>query len=187
MYRSKYSGDNMQSEKPKFIFNCQKCGLCCGKDVEVLFCDIEKWSRDGTIYQIFEDLVISGQPHSPVIGFERADGKCKMFNSESKECKIYHSRPIACQAYPLKYDGNGFFLRDSDCPGLNIGEMSHESLVGIRKAAMQEHEDKNRTAAVLPALQALLLKDMAKKSEEAFSKLSDDEKAKLEEILKKEN
>jgi hypothetical protein len=52
---------------------------------------------------------------------------------------------------------------------------------------MQEHEDKNRTAAVLPALQALLLKDMAKKSEEAFSKLTDDEKAKLEEILKKEN
>jgi hypothetical protein len=65
--------------------------------------------------------------------------------------------------------------------------MSHGSLADIRKAAMQELEDKNRTAAVLPALQALLLKDMAKKSEEAFSKLNDDEKAKLEEILKKEN
>jgi Fe-S-cluster containining protein len=177
----------MQSEKPKFIFNCQKCGQCCEKDVEVLFCDIEMWSKDGTIYQIFEDLVVFGQPQAPVIRIEKADGKCKMFNLESKECKIYHSRPIGCRAYPLKYDGNGFLLRDNDCPGLNIGEMSRESLEEIRKSATQEYEEKNRTDAVLPALQAMLLKDMAKKSEEAFSKLTDDEKAKLEEILKKEN
>ncbi len=177
----------MQSEKPKFIFACQKCGQCCEKDIEILFCDIEKWSKDGTIYQIFNDLVICGEPQAPIIGFEKADGKCKMFNSESKECRIYHSRPIACKAYPLKYDGNGFFLRDSDCPGLNIGEMSRESLDEVRKAAIDEHQDKNRTSAVLPALQALLLKDMAKKSEDAFSKLTEDEKAKLEEILKKEH
>jgi uncharacterized protein len=177
----------MQSEKPKFIFNCQKCGQCCEKNVEILFCDIEKWSRDGTIYQIFEDLVVCGEPQAPIIGFERMDGKCKMYISESKECKIYNNRPIACRAYPLKHDGNGFFLRDSDCPGLNNGDMSRESLEEIRKAAREEYQDKNRTAAVLPALQALLLKDMAKRSEEAFSKLTDNEKAKLEEILKKEH
>lgn len=176
----------MQSDKPKFVFNCQKCGQCCEKDIKILFCDFERWSRDGTIYQIFEDLIISGEPQAPVIRFERTDGKCKMFNSESKECKIYQSRPITCRAYPLKYDGNGFFLSDSVCPGLNIGEISRESLGEIRKTAIEEHEDKNRTAAVLPVLQALLLKDMAKRSEEAFSKLNDDEKAKLEEILKKE-
>jgi Fe-S-cluster containining protein len=177
----------MQSEKPKFIFTCQKCGQCCERGVEVLFCDIERWTRDGTIYRIFEDLVVSGEPEAPIIGLERADGKCKMFNSESKECNIYNSRPIACRAYPLKYDGNGFLLKDSDCPGLNIGEMSRESLEEVRKAAIEEHEDKNRMAAILPALQALLLKDMAKRSEEAFSKLTDEEKAKLEDIMKKEH
>jgi uncharacterized protein len=176
----------MQDTKPKFIFTCQKCGRCCKKDVEIYFCDIERWSKDGTLYQIFPDLTISGDSQAPSLGLEKADGKCKMSNPESKECKIYHNRPLACRAYPLKYDGNGFFLKDEECPGINKGEMIRESLEEIRKAAIEEYEDKNRTAAILPTLQALLLKDMAKKSEEAFSKLTDEEKAKLEEMFIKE-
>jgi proteasome lid subunit RPN8/RPN11 len=63
--------------------------------------------------------------------------------------------------------------------------MNKEALEEIRKAAVEEHEDEACTAAVLPMVQALLLSDMAKKSEEAYSKLSEEEKAKLEEIFKK--
>jgi Fe-S-cluster containining protein len=176
----------MQETKPKFIFTCQRCGKCCEQDVVVYLDDIERWSKDGTIYEIFPHLAVSGEPVASALHLVREDSRCKMYDSEIKGCKIYENRPLACRAHPLKHDGNGFLLRDEECPGLNKGEMSREALEEIRKAAIQEHEAEARTAAILPTLQALLLSDMAKKSEEAYSKLTDEDKAKLDEVLKKE-
>ena len=178
--------DDMQDAKPKFIFTCQECGKCCEREVAVYLSDIERWSKDGTIYQVFPNLIVSGESMPLSLHLEREDGKCKMFDSESKKCKIYDNRPLSCRAYPLRHDGTGFLLRDEECPGLNKGEMSRETLEEIRKDATQEHEAEVHTAAILPTIQALLLSDMAKKSEEAYSKLTDEEKAKLEEIMKKE-
>jgi Fe-S-cluster containining protein len=146
--------------------------------------DIERWSKDGTIYQVFPDLTVSGESLALSLHLERADGKCKMFDPEGKKCKIYDNCPLSCRAHPLRHDGTGFLLRD--CPGLNKGEMSRQALDEIRKDAIQEYEAEVHTAAVLPTIQALLLSDMAKKSEEAYSKLTDEEKARLEEIMKKE-
>jgi uncharacterized protein len=177
---------DMQDAKPKFIFTCQMCGQCCEREIAIYLSDIERWSKDGTIYQVFPDLTVSGESVALSLHLERADGKCKMYDPESKKCKIYDNRPLSCKAYPLRHDGTGFLLKDEDCPGLNKGEMSRETLEEIRKNAIQEHEAEVHTAAVLPTIQALLLGDMAKKSEEAYSKLTDEEKAKLEEILKKE-
>lgn len=178
--------DDMQDAKPKFIFNCQGCGHCCEREVAIYLSDIEKWSKDGTIYQIFPNLTISGESVTLSIHLEREDGKCKMYDSENKKCRIHDNRPLSCKAYPLRHDGRGFLLGDEECPGLNKGEMSQQTLEEIRKSAIQEHEAEMHTAAVLPTIQALLLGDMAKRSEEAYSKLTDEEKAKLEEILKKE-
>jgi uncharacterized protein len=176
----------MQETKPKFIFTCQRCGKCCEQDVVIYLDDIERWSKDGTIYEIFPHLAVSGEPVASALRLKREDAKCKMYNPESKECKIYGNRPLACRAYPLKHDGNGFLLKDEECPGLNKGEMSREALEEIRKAAIEEHEAEARTAAILPIIQALLLSDIAKKSEEAYSKLTDEDRAKLDEVLKKE-
>jgi uncharacterized protein len=176
----------MQEAKPKFVFNCQRCGRCCEQDVAVFLSDIEEWSRDGTIYQVFPELSISDDLGILSIRIEREDGKCKMFDLEKKECKIYDHRPVACRAYPLKHDGSGFLLRDKECPGLNVGEMSREALEEIRTSAREEYDEGMSTVSVLPVLQALLMKDVAKKSEEAYSKLTDEEKAELEKILKKE-
>lgn len=147
--------------------------------------DIERWSKDGTVYQVFPHLTVSGESLALSLHLEREDGKCRMYDPASKECKIYDNRPQVCKAYPLMHDGSGFLLRDKECPGLDKGEMSKKALEEIRKAAVEENEDEARTAVVLPMVQALLLSDMAKKSEEAYSKLSEEEKAKLEEILKK--
>ena len=178
--------DDMQDAKPKFIFTCQECGKCCEREVAIYLGDIERWSKDGTIYQVFPNLTVSGESAPLSLHLEQENGKCKMFDPEGKKCKIYDNRPLSCRAYPLRHDGTGFLLRDEECPGLSKGEMSREALEEIRKDAIQEHEAEVHTAAVLPTIQALLLSDMAKKSEEAYSKLSDEEKAKLEEILKKE-
>jgi Fe-S-cluster containining protein len=178
-------GDDMQETKPKFIFTCQRCGRCCERDVKIYLNDIERWSKDGTVHHVFPHLTVSGESMALSLHLVREDGKCKMYDPASKDCKIYDNRPQVCRAYPLMHDGSGFLLRDKECPGLDKGEMSKEALEEIRKAAVEEHEDEARTAAVLPMVQALLLSDMAKKSEEAYSKLSEEEKAKLEEIFKK--
>jgi Fe-S-cluster containining protein len=176
----------MQETKPKFVFTCKRCGQCCERDTKIYLIDIERWSKDGSIYQIFSDLAIYGEPVATSIHLKIEDDKCKMFNSDSKECKIYNNRPISCKAYPLKYDGNGFLLSDPKCPGLEDGQMSKEALDEIRTAAVEEFNEESRILTVLPLVQALLLAEMAKKSEEAYSKLSDEERAKLEEILKKD-
>lgn len=175
----------MEEAKPKFIFNCQRCERCCERDISIYLNDIERWSKDGTIYQVFPSLTISAESMAVSLNLEKEDGKCKMYDPASKECKIYNSCPIVCRAYPLMHDGSGFLLRDKDCPGLNKGEMTAESLDEMRKAAIEENEDEKRTATILPMLQAILMGQMAKKSEEAYSKLSEEEKAKLEEIFKK--
>jgi len=177
-----------QDTRPKFVFTCQRCGRCCEQEqgIAVYLSDIERWAKNGTIYQVFPGLSISMDPESISIRLETEEGRCKMYNSESKECSIYEDRPLACRAYPLKHDGSGYLLRDKECPGIGKGEMSKEALLEIRGAAVDEHQDEARTAAVLPALQAILLKEMTKQSEEAYGKLSDEERAKLEEILKKE-
>jgi Fe-S-cluster containining protein len=184
--RVKLQGDDMPETKPKFIFTCQRCGRCCERDVSIYLNDIDRWSKDGTIYKVFPHLSVSGESMALSLHLESEDGKCKMYDPASKECKIYDNRPEVCRSYPLKHDGSGFLLRDKECPGLNKGEMSKEALEEIRKAAVEEHEDEACTAAVLPIVQALLLSDTAKKSEEAYSRLTDEEKAKLEEILKKD-
>lgn len=175
-----------QDAKPKFIFNCQECGHCCEREVAVYLSDIERWSKDGTIYQVFPNLTLPDESVQSSLRLERTDGKCRMFDIEGKRCRIYDHRPLSCRAFPLSHDGTGFLLGDNKCPGLNKGEMSRQSLEEIRSVAIHEHEAEMHTAAVLPTIQALLLSHMARKSEEAYSKLTDEDKARLEEILKKE-
>jgi Fe-S-cluster containining protein len=176
----------MQDAKPKFIFTCQGCGQCCERDIPVYLSDIERWSKDGTIYQVFPNLTVSSDPVRLSLHLEKEGEKCEMYDPDSKKCKIYDNRPLSCRAFPLRHDGTGFLLRDEKCPGLNMGEMSRQALEEIRKDATLEHVAEMQTAAILPTVQALLLSDMAKKSEEAYSKLTDEEKTKLDEILKKE-
>jgi Fe-S-cluster containining protein len=176
----------MPDAKPKFVFTCQRCGRCCERDVEVSLGDIERWSEKGVIYQVFPHLSIPSDSPAVSMYLEMEDGKCSMYDSESKSCRIYDDRPQSCMAYPLEFDGSGFLLRDKDCPGIGQGEMNREALEEIRQAARDEHDGEMRTAFVLPMLQGIFLKEIAKRSEEAIGKLSDEERAKLEEILKTE-
>jgi hypothetical protein len=121
----------------------------------------------------------------PSIQLERENGKCKLYDIDKKECLIYISRPIACRAYPLKWDGKVYLIRDEECSGLNKGEMTREGLEEIRTAAKNEHAEEERTSMNLPIIHAILLKEILKKSESEFSKLPDEEKEKIKEIFKK--
>ncbi|NTW19732.1 MAG: YkgJ family cysteine cluster protein, partial [Nostocales cyanobacterium W4_Combined_metabat2_030] len=73
-------------------------------------------------------LTLKDDNEIPSILLERENGKCKMYDAERKECLIYNSRPIICSAYPLKWDGNHYLIRDENCPGLDNGVMTQEGL-----------------------------------------------------------
>ncbi len=177
----------MVDNKPRFVFTCQRCGQCCEKDrkIWIFLGDIERWSKDGTIFKVFPNLDVIDENNIPSIQLERENSKCKMYDIEKKECRVYNSRPISCNAYPLKWNGKAYLIRDEECSGLNKGFMTQESLEEIRNAAKKEHEEEERTLTNLPIIQAILLKDFIKKSESELDKLSEDEREKIKEIFGK--
>ncbi len=102
---------------------------------------------------------------------------------EKNDCTIYDSRPVSCQAFPLGFNGKNFILTTEDCQGVGKGKMTKESLEEIRISADAGYHAKVRTIAILPALQAIILKEAMNKSEEAVSKLSSEDKEKLKTIF----
>lgn len=168
---------------PKFVFNCQRTGRCCGArdSIDVHIDDIEQWWTGGNFAKIYPELqtVTDGGP--PVRMEIRKEGACPFL--EDADCSIYDFRPISCQAYPLGFNGKNFVLTDDECPGIGKGKMTAESLEEMRNAARAEYHARVRTAALLPALHAIILRDTIEASEEALSKLSDDDKERLKKIF----
>lgn len=174
----------MENSKPKFVFSCQKCGRCCenGAEIKVYLDDIERWTKDGSVHQIFPNLSISdGFALNFIV--EKDEAKCKLYDAEKKECTVYHRRPLACRAFPLKFDGTGFLISDQNCPGLGQGEMTKEALEEIKSAAKNEYNEALRTTSNLPVIYSVILKEVVKRSEQEYSKLSDEEREKLKDLL----
>jgi Fe-S-cluster containining protein len=168
---------------PKFVFNCERTGKCCETrdSIDVFIDDIERWWSDGNFAKIFADLEIVSPGGPPIKLQIKKEGSCTFLKSE--RCTIYETRPISCQAFPLGYNGKNFVLTDTECPGIGKGKMTTEALEEIRSAAKAEHDARIRTAALLPALHAIILTDTMKASEEAMSKLSDEDREKLKKIF----
>jgi Fe-S-cluster containining protein len=168
---------------PKFVFNCQRTGRCCTSrdSIDVSIDDIERWWRDGNFAKIFSELQVVTAGGPPIKMQIKKEGACPFLEGEN--CSIYETRPISCQAFPLEFNGKNFVLTDTECPGIGEGKMTAEALEEIRSAAKAEHDARIRTAALLPALHAIILTDTMKASEEALSKLTDEDREKLKKIF----
>lgn len=120
---------------------------------------------------------------------ELLDVKCPLYNKEDKKCLIYENRPLSCRTYPLEYDGKNFIVVDADCPGLGEEGMTTEELKEMREIAKTMHYELTRMRIALPVLNQLIsqkiMMDLMKQNMEAMSKMSDDDRAKLDEIFKK--
>lgn len=182
-------------KKPsKFVFECQRDGRCCEEreSINVYVEDIERWSKDGTVYKIFPDLSIedigTGMPTKITIKKTKIKGgsgfACPLLDMKTKACTIYSNRPISCIAYPLGFNGVNYVLKDENCPGLNKGEMTRERLKEMRDAAKKEHEAILQMRGTLPALYGLFMKLMTEQSEKALGRLSKEDRERLNEILK---
>ncbi|MBU2559398.1 YkgJ family cysteine cluster protein [archaeon] len=168
---------------PKFVFNCKRTGMCCETrdSIDVFIDDIERWWNDGNFAKIFADMQVVTAGGPPIKLQIKKEGPCTF--RENERCTIYETRPISCQAFPLGWNSKNFILVDEECPGIGKGTMTSEALEEIRNAAKVEYDARIRTAAILPALHAIILTATMKASEEAMSKLSDEDKEKLKKIF----
>ena len=129
-------------------------------------------------------------PFSPAPIDDLLDEKCPLYNAEQKKCLIYENRPLSCRTYPLEFDGKKFSVVDVDCPGIGEEGMSKEELKEMRDTAKSMLYELTRMRIALPVLNQLISKtfmmDLMKQQMEAMSKMSDEDKAKLDEIFKKD-
>ncbi|MFW9972788.1 MAG: YkgJ family cysteine cluster protein [Candidatus Odinarchaeota archaeon] len=115
--------------------------------------------------------------------------KCPLYNKDDKKCLVYENRPLSCRTYPLEYDGKNFIVVDADCPGIGEEGMTKEELADMRETAKIMHYELTRMRIALPVLNQMIsqkiMMDLMRQNMEAMSKMSDEDRAKLDEIFKK--
>jgi len=110
---------------------------------------------------------------------------CIFYNEETKSCGITYSKPISCRTYPLEYDGSKFYVSDKNCPGVGKGEITKESLTDAKNLAQQEYNERMFTRHVLPGFYSIIMNTIAIQNQMAMRNLSDEDRAKLEELMSK--
>ncbi|MFX1379527.1 MAG: YkgJ family cysteine cluster protein [Promethearchaeota archaeon] len=115
--------------------------------------------------------------------------KCPLYNKDDKKCLVYDNRPLSCRTYPLEFDGKNYIVVDADCPGVGEEGMTPEELKEMRETAKIMHYELTRMRIALPVLNQMIsqkiMMDLMRQNIEAMSKMSDEDKAKLDEIFKK--
>ena len=191
-----------------------KCCLCRGP-IPITFWDLELWARNGVVANFMPyldvynkpgggiDLILKPLPPPPKEGEEEKprdpfgvipiedllEVKCPLYNKEKKECLVYDNRPLSCRTYPLEFDGKNFTVVDVECPGVGEEGITKEELKDMRDIAKQMFYELTRMRIALPVLTQLIsqkvMMDLMKQNMEAMSKMSDDDRSQLDEILKK--
>jgi Fe-S-cluster containining protein len=192
---------------------CDACCLSRGP-IPITFYDLELWAKNGVIANFLPYLDIYNKPDgsvdlimkplppkpkegeeskrdpfSPVPIEELLEEKCPLYNKEKKECLVYQNRPLSCRTYPLEYDGKNFTIVDVDCPGLNEEGMTKEELKEMRDTAKRMFYELTRMRISIPVLNQIItqkvMMDLMRQNIEAMSKMSDEDRAKLDEIFQK--
>ena len=194
---------------------CDKCCLSRGP-IPITFWDLELWARNGVVANFLPymdiyskpdggiDLVLKPLPPPPQEGEEEKlrdpfgnipiedllEVKCPLYNKEKKECLVYDNRPLSCRTYPLEFDGKNYTVVDVECPGIGEEGMTKEDLTKMRDTAKQMFYELTRIRIALPVLSQLIsqkvMMDLMKQNMEAMSKMSEDDRTKLDEILRKD-
>ncbi|NVM52459.1 MAG: YkgJ family cysteine cluster protein [Candidatus Helarchaeota archaeon] len=181
------------SSAPKFVFECLAGNCpdrkCCNRSpVMVYFEDLRRWITDQSINIVYPNLEFTMEGGFPIIALKKYPNEtlCALFNKETNNCNIYYSKPISCSTFPLGFNGNSFFIMNKECPGLEKGTMTKESLKEMRAQAKLDFSCRTRTSSSLPMLQMLFLQFFQKQSQEAMGSLNEEDRKKIEEILSKE-
>jgi len=194
---------------------CDKCCLARGP-IPITFWDLALWARNGVVANFMPyldvynkpdggiDLVLKPLPPPPKEGEdepkrdpfgnipleELLEEKCPLYNKDDKKCLVYDNRPLSCRTYPLEFDGKNFTVVDVECPGIGEEGMTKEDLKEMRDTAKTMFYELTRMRIAIPVLSQILsqkiMMDLMRQNMEAMSKMSDEDRAKLDEIFKKE-
>ncbi|MBY8984205.1 MAG: YkgJ family cysteine cluster protein [Candidatus Lokiarchaeota archaeon] len=194
---------------------CDECCIARGP-IPITFWDLELWAKNGVvanfmpyldIYQKPDggiDLVLKPLPPPPKEGEEETtkdpfgsvpiedllNVKCPLYNKDDKKCLIYDNRPLSCRTYPLEFDGKNFIVVDADCPGIGESGMTKEELVKMRETARTMHYELTRMRIALPVLNQVVsnnfMRMLMKQQMDAMSNMSDEDRGKIDDILKKQ-
>ena len=166
--------DKKKKEASKFIYNCVRCGQYCSSvdGVPVTLQDLLRWQANGELPR----LVLK-----PPEGKERG---CPVYDAESKDCGLYTDLPLNCQAYPLGFNGEKYFVVDQACQGLGEGEMTADKLRAQRDVARAEHRARSSSAATLPVMYGLVMRELMDQSRQAMESMTPEQKADLERYFK---
>lgn len=193
---------------------CDKCCLARGP-IPITMWDLGLWAKNGVVANFLPyldvytkpdgltDLILkplaqpkgdsekpSTDPFAETPIDELLEEKCPLYNKEQKKCLVYENRPLSCRTYPLEYDGKNFSVVDVDCPGIGEEGMTKEELKEMRETAKMMNYELTRMRIALPVLSQIIssnfMKQLMKQQMEAMSKMSDEDKAKLDEIFKKD-
>ncbi|EEB73901.1 YkgJ family cysteine cluster protein [Thermococcus sp. AM4] len=111
-------------------FKCvENCGRCCyeleiplrDEDVEA----IEELGYSAWEFVDYEKMFYRGDKFLGYALKKRPfDGGCVFLDPETKKCRIYPNRPMACRLYPFVFIKHGakmevYIKEDSFCPGIN--------------------------------------------------------------------
>lgn len=193
---SSQTEEKKTKEKKKYVFNCTKCGQCCEKRevVPVSLTDLRTWTQSGMINSIFPHLkmkafqtTIQDQPREVIsmvlVGKETG---CPLYDSDNKLCNIYHSMPLECQAFPLGYNGQQYFIKDKTVPGLGQGSMTKERLVADRDNARLDYEAQVETQMLLPITYSLFMQNLIEQQQKIRDDMPEEKRQQLDDLLKKE-
>ena len=169
--------DKKKKEASKFIYNCVRCGQYCSSvnGVPVTLQDLLRWQANGELGRLVTHLGLETSSGFPRLVLKPSEGKergCPVYDAESKDCGLYTDLPLNCQAYPLGFNGEKYFVVDQACQGLGEGEVAADKLRTQRDAARAEYEARSSSAATLPVMYGLVMQEMMDQSRQAMDSLS---------------
>lgn len=164
-----------EKSRPKFRFECQQCGQCCGSEtILVSIPDLERWMTDNTIYRLMHILKLEEiDGKTRIILMKDEDGKCNLYHRDNKKCTIYETRPLFCRAYPLGYNGTDYYLKTKNCIGLDKGEMTKDRLKMIREDAFEEYIATRHFDNVFPVIYGIIFNKLIADSKAFMDKIAD--------------
>ena len=181
---------NVKEKKrtPKFVYNCVRCGQYCSSvnGVPVYFEDLTRWRKNGTLSSIAQNIGMDMSLGFAQLVLETKEDEegCPMYDSDNKNCQVHHDMPLNCQAYPLGYNGEKYFVTDKACQGLGQGEMTVEQLRTQRDAAKSDYEAKGARNTVVPLIYSVIMGDLVDQSKKAMENMTDEQKDQLQDMIK---
>ncbi len=137
-------------------FKCvEGCGRCC-RDLEVPLRDedIERIESLGYSAWEFVDYEKAFYRGDKFLGYaikkNPVTDECVFLDPETKRCRIYHNRPLACRLYPFVFARHGesmeiYIREDPFCQGVNHPdgeEITEEFILREYGDVLREYRDK---------------------------------------------